>query len=293
MTIAIGKRFGDTIVLLSDTMISDANAGKKNAIPGRLKAIVAGDRLSIAYAGHSDPALHAIRRTPDVNLRGGLRAVLEALREFTASEDHDVDFIVASHLAAAELRRVWRGHVSDPLEQVCVGNCSILPEILKRFSPTGRPGADAKNFEFAFLSAFTDRDVFAGSGVGGFPIVLEARTDGHFYKGHFLNASWKPVLFVPGTTTYEDENDLLTGEWSFRHDIITPKKPGLAILAAGVLQAKVGFAYAPMLEDDPDRVTLLIGTENWTRRQKEMHAVLRAALDAKLTQTFGQTRTCP
>ena len=57
MTVVIGKRFGDTIVLLSDTMIADANSGRNNAIPGRLKAIVVTDRLSIAYAGHSNPAL--------------------------------------------------------------------------------------------------------------------------------------------------------------------------------------------------------------------------------------------
>jgi len=43
----------------------------------------------------------------------------------------------------------------------------------------------------------------------------------------------------PGITTYQDENDLLTGEWSFRHDILVPDQPGLAILGAEVLRAKV------------------------------------------------------
>jgi hypothetical protein len=287
MTVVIGKRFGDAIILLSDTMISDVNTGRDNAFPGRLKAIVVADRLSIAYAGHSDPALHAIRRTPEVYVGGGLPAVLEALSEFTASGNHDVDFIVASHYLTAELRRVWNGQVSKPLEETCIGNCAILSEILKRFSPSGEPSSDAKNFEFAFLNAFTSRDVFAGTGVGGFPIVLEAQPDGHIYKGHHLSASWKPITFVPGGTTYEDENDLLTGEWSFRHDILVSQKPGLAILAAEVPQAKIGFVYAPMLEDDPDRVTLLDSNEKWTQKQKEMHAVMRAALDAKIAQ---QTR---
>jgi hypothetical protein len=176
------------------------------------------------------------------------------------------------------------------LDETCIGNCSIFAEVLKRFSRTADASIDVKNFQFAFLNAFTNPDVFAGSGVGGFPVVLEARPDGHIYKGHHLSATWKPITFVPGRTTYEDENDLLTGEWSFRHDILAPKKPGLAILGAEVLQAKIGFIYAPMLEDDPDRVRLLAGNEKWTQKQSEMHAVMRRALDAKIAQTSSAGR---
>ena len=291
MTVVIGRRFGDTIVVLSDTMISDANTGRNSAIPGRLKAIVVADRLSIAYAGHSDPALHAIRRTPDIYMKNGLPAVLEALRQFTACRDHDVDFIVASHDTAAELRRVWDGQVSNPLQETCIGNCSIVQELRRRFSPTGEAKTDAKNFRVAFLNVFSNRRVFAGSGVGGFPIALEARTDGHIYKGHTLNASWKPSKFVPGATIYEDENDLLTGEWSFRHDILTVKQPGLAVLAAEVPQAKIGFVYAPMLQNDPDPVRLLDIDEKWTQKQSEMHAVMRAALDASASSGIADRRT--
>jgi hypothetical protein len=105
--------------------------GNNNAIPGRLKAIVISDHVSIAYAGHSDPALHAVRRIPDIYVRCGFAAVLQALGEFTASGDHDVDFIVASHCPTAELRRVWNGQVSEPLDETCIGNCSIFAEVLK------------------------------------------------------------------------------------------------------------------------------------------------------------------
>ena len=289
MTVVIGRRFGDTIIMLSDTMISDADAGRNNAIPGRLKAIVVADRLSIAYAGHSDPALHAIRKTPVIYMNGGLPAVLEALREFTTSGDHDVDFVVASHYPTAELRRVWDGRVSAPLDQTCIGNCTILSEVLNRFSPSGEAMTDAKTFYAAFLNAFSNRRVFAGSGVGGFPIVLEARPDGHIYRGHTLNASWRPIEFVPGATTYEDENDLLTGEWSFRHDILVTKQPGLAVLAVEVPQAKVGFVYAPLMEDDPDRVRLLGSYGKWTQNQSEMHAAMRAALDGMIAKICGTT----
>jgi hypothetical protein len=61
MTVVIGRRFGDAMVILSDTMISDSNTGRDNIIPGRLKAIIVADRLSIAYAG----ALHTSGHKPD------------------------------------------------------------------------------------------------------------------------------------------------------------------------------------------------------------------------------------
>lgn len=287
MTVVICKRFDETIVILSDTMISDADSGHSNALPGRLKAIVVADFISIAYAGHSDPALHAIRQTSHAYLKGGVPAVLEALRAFTSSGDHDVDFVVASHNPTAELHRVWSGRVSDPLEEACIGNSSILSEVLRRFSPSGEAKTDAKAFQAAFLEAFTDPRVFSGSGVGGFPIVLEARPEGHIYKGHTFNVSWKPIEFIPGATIYEDENDLLTGEWSFRHDILTTERSGLAVLAAEVPQAKIGFVYAPLIEDDPAPVKLLGTDEKWTQSQGRMHTAMRQALEDTIARLLA------
>ena len=198
MTVVIGKCFGDTIVVLSDTMISDAQLGRADAIPGRLKAITINDHLSIAYAGHSDPALNIVRQTPGIYRSSGLVGVLESLRQFTACEGYDVDFIVASHDPSTELRRVWSGQISGLLKETCIGNCAILPEVMSRFTPAPDDKTSAHNFRLAFINAFTNRRVHLGTGVGGFPIALQAAPEGHLYKGHTLNESWKPVGFTPG-----------------------------------------------------------------------------------------------
>ena len=265
MTVVIGKCFGDTIVILSDTMISDAHLGRTDAIPGRLKAITINDHLSIAYAGHSDPALNIARQIPGIYRSSGLIGVLESLRQGTACEGHDVDFIVASHDPGTELRRIWSGQISDSLNETCIGNCAILPEVMSRFTPASDGRTSARNFRLAFINAFTNRRVHLGTGVGGFPIVLQAAPEGHLYKGHTLNESWKPI--GPGGTTYEDENDLLTGEWSFRHDLLVPKRAGLAVIGVEVPQGKIGFVYAPLLESDPNRVPLLASDKTWTQYQ--------------------------
>jgi hypothetical protein len=99
-----------------------------------------------------------------------------------------------------------------------------------------------------------------------------------------VNESWKPI--VPGGTIYEDERDLLTGEWSFRHDVITTNRAGIAIVAVEVPQAKIGFLYAPLLDDDPMRVPLLDDDKVYTQHQSEMHAVSLGRWKTKLRVSF-------
>jgi hypothetical protein len=288
MTVVIGKRFGETITLLSDTMITDTGARRHDIIPGQLKSIILSDRLSVAYAGHAGPALAAIGKAPSIFTTKGLTGLLNALCEVTSSNAHDVEFMVAAHNPTAELRRVWQGQVSGPLDDSCIGNHAILTAVFQRFSPVGDPKADAFKFRTAFIDAFTDQKVFLGAGVGGFPIVLQALPSGHVYKGHTVNSSWKPIEFVPRATIFEDENDLLTGEWSFRHDILATKSTGIAVLGAEVLQAKLGFVYAPLIEFGPIPVRLLESDENWTQHQVAMHKKMRAAFDAMVEKALSQ-----
>jgi hypothetical protein len=51
-----------------------------------------------------------------------------------------------------------------------------------------------------------------------------------------------------------------------------------------VLQGKVGYVYAPLLEDDPERIILLGANDKWTEHQYEMHDVMRNAFNRKIAQ---------
>jgi hypothetical protein len=77
------------------------------------------------------------------------------------------------------------------LEQTCIGNCEILHHVEEQ--------STAKDFQLAFIGAFTKRRVHLGDGVGGLPIVVSAKPGGHQYVGYTLNAYWKPIAPV-GTT---------------------------------------------------------------------------------------------
>ncbi len=284
MTIVIGKRFDQEICMVADTMISDEESGNDSAIPGRLKIITLSPNFTVGYAGHANQALDAIREAHTVLRSDGFDNAIERLRAASADQNHDVDFLVACHRPAAELRRIWEGRISGPLTESAIGQAAIVTKIDERFIQAGNPREDSKNFRLAFIRAFSSRRDPLGDGVGGFPTALHAVHDNHAYKAHSSSHNWKPIKPVWGGTIYEDENELLTGEWSFRHDLMTIQKPGLAILGVEVLQAKIGFVYAPLLEDDARPVKLLEHEGAYTQHQKEMHATMRRAVDQMLQE---------
>lgn len=107
MTVVLAKRYGSRIEVVSDTMISNSCLGREDAFPGQLKIIALAPDLTVAYAGHSNQALDAIRQ---LHLRGitKLEKLLAYLKDCTASPDHEVEFLVLSHQHEADLRRVVR-----------------------------------------------------------------------------------------------------------------------------------------------------------------------------------------
>lgn len=279
MTVVLARRFADSICILSDTMISEADLDRKNGIPGRLKIITLDHLFTVAYAGHANQALDAIRQARTIFFDAGLKPAIEFLREATSAGAADFDFIIAQHDPQAELRRVWNGVVSEPLEQTAIGDTRIRDEVDRRFS-TSRGGM--RDYHAAFIAAFADKTVHLGTGVGGFPLCLFAKPDGHAYRGHSFGHTWKPII-PTGGTTYEEENDLLTGEWSFHHTVMTVDTPGVALLGVEIPQAKTGFVHCPLEDDDPKPIKLLDDDKIWTQHQKEIHAALREAMNKRLS----------
>ena len=266
-------------------MITDSAEGRQHAIPGRLKALILNDRFSVAYAGHSDPAQNAIREAYKILQRDGHEIALEHLRQATIG-GADIDFVTASHYGNAELRRIWQGRISDPLAQTVIGNAAIVEPVMERFAK--ERDQNAKGFWSAYIVAFTDDKISAGEGVGGLPIGLTAQPGNHHYAACTFWKRWKPIEFVRGQTTYEDERDLLTGDWTYHFDVIRPARSGVAVLAAIIRQAKIGYIYAPLLQDDPSRITLLAKELPWTRHQTTMLDALNRALNVKLEEQLAQ-----
>jgi len=57
LTLIAALKMSERIVVMSDTAISDRDAIRSNLIPGRLKSVVVGPKMTISYAGLSSQAL--------------------------------------------------------------------------------------------------------------------------------------------------------------------------------------------------------------------------------------------
>ena len=125
MTFVVAQKFGERIVILSDTMITHHPDQRKNdVIPGQLKSIVLNLDMSVAFCGNVVPALDAIRESKERIRQGGsLEDVIGILH---AGSLKGCDFILASHVRGASLVKIADGSVSAPQDVHWLGNRSIL-----------------------------------------------------------------------------------------------------------------------------------------------------------------------
>ena len=85
MTLVMGRRFNDRLVILSDSMITHKAATKPNAIPGRLKSIILSRDMAVSYAGLANKALSIIRALLPMAYKGvDLEAMLSTLQSIQA-----------------------------------------------------------------------------------------------------------------------------------------------------------------------------------------------------------------
>jgi len=259
MTIVIARKFGDRILIASDTMITPKSGKRSPTIPGRLKAIIIDWKLSIAYAGLSEPAITAIR---NVKLRRNsgecLSDTLEYLRE--CSRGGDVDFIVASHDDGPRLAKISNAIGYFDLAETAIGDTDLVKIVLGREDNVRARRQDFRSSgEQRFQKAFTD--LFSESGtqltgsVGGLPIFLLASPFGHTYQAGAFVSAWDRVSL--GTPVSGQQiADRRSGMTEWRFQIIDSKFRGLGIIGIGVPMAGVGWVHSPLQADDAFKVTL-------------------------------------
>jgi hypothetical protein len=246
-------------------MVSDAATGRPNAIPGRLKAIVIGDHVSVAYAGHANQAIDTIR-IARVRLAetGNLDFALETLRQATSSPDYEVDFLVAAHRPEACLHKIRAGTVSGNLNEAAIGDGSLVREILDRelqqqvmVIECGNENVGQPELRFwrAFHELFREHGIRVREAVGGFAINLLASPYGHTYQGHAAAMSWDTIR-IPGGITPEQHDARRSGQTSWSYTIMTSPLRGVAILGVMLPQLPVGFIYSPLDCDEAIRVDL-------------------------------------
>jgi hypothetical protein len=241
MTIVIARKWGDRIVMLSDTMISDRTAACPDIIPGQLKAIVLTPKLSVAYAGRAGKALDTIRKVWGAAREGAdLPDMLESLRQVTGENTEPVDFLVVSHYEAPTLYKVWEGKVSTGANWYSIGDYCAADAVMRgmELKPIIDPGRWYSGDELRLSVAF--KDVVLEStfpGVGGFSFELLGSPLGHCYQNGAGSHSWGTVR-SDGIDTPEFRSFEKTGTAHYKYNM-TSSYRGAGVTGAFLPQTRL------------------------------------------------------
>ena len=246
---------------MSDTSISNKDAARANAIPGRLKSVVISPRLTISYAGLSSQANDAIRRVarrPSASVDESISELLESSVRHTP----ELDFILCSHETngSSRLVRISDGQVQEGADFYWIGSAESASSLSKIALPANVK-SDLPNHvsvkEQTLVHQFMSH-VSSGSDplVGGAAVNCLCSEYGHCYQNHASAEAWDIVLRFPSLP--EDEQKLLrnrkAGLNHYVYNMCSPAERGIGVVGFYLEQPEVGWIHDPILRDDPIKV---------------------------------------
>lgn len=299
MTIVVGQKFGSRIIILSDTMISDGETAKPLVIPGRLKALVLSEDISVAYAGHANQC-HDVAITCYDMVRSGASVadMVEFLRNQTADQGDNVlkEFLVAAHTPNAELYVIKDGRVGNGAGPYFLGEAAVFDRMMGDEYDDQLQGIDFNAMDFGdgefgtasemifksrFGNLFGDGPLVA-DGVGGIPIDLLASPYGHTYEPRSVSMAWNKLVSsnpIFASALADQERRAATGETEWRYQTVTPGTRGVPVLGLYLDQLRIGFLYLPAISETP---YLLQGVDNETFAETVEWKARETAIDARL-----------
>lgn len=263
MTIVAAKRFGNRIIVLSDTMISDVGARADNIIPGRLKSIVLSKTLTVSYAGLSCQALDAIRviyRSPP----DSVRVVIEFLAAKTAEFTGELDFLVCTHTPCAELFKISNGRVYTGADFYWIGNSQAVSDLsqleVRQQKIENRPEwlfEEEMHFSNKFMVYLREN---RRHGVGGIVINCLCSDQGHCYQNYVSAFSWDEIIIDQfGCNRPQEAKE--TGMYHFECHVYSATKRGEAVVGLYLGQPGIGFIYDPLNHDEAKKIVNIAHSE--------------------------------
>lgn len=250
MTLVAAAQFGERITIMADTAITDPNSHKPNIIPGRLKAVVIGSHVSVAYAGRSAAGTDAVREArKKLQSSGDVEKVIQGLCSIT--EEDDCDFILASHLRGPELRKISSGSISGSQQFQWAGDHELVGKLTAAMEQTRENPNSYVDEEATFLTAFSNillQNVRPTTVTGGMPINLFASPCGHTYQAMAFSCMNRPIRL--GKPEAEQEAHLGGGD-VYRGRVVNTDFRGAGVVGIFFDEGNVGYVYSPLEWDDP------------------------------------------
>lgn len=281
MTIVIAQRRGAEILLLTDTKVGEPGKTGPDIMPGRLKVIALGNRITVAFAGDADPAGVVVREARKFAKNRDAKAVVELLQQSSAGGA--TDYLLASHLPEATLLRIRKGVALDVPDICAIGDDAPFLSLIEK----ARTASDEPFFKSDLRLRFMDRlmtNKDLGPDVGGFPIALGATVDGHRYLGQSGLYTYKFPELKWGEETHQSIDQVYSGDGHFEMSVIPPENSDVPVVGVCLLQARTGYVYSPMEDPLAIRVPLAEPNAPWDGKQHEMFSALQHAIAAHVAR---------
>lgn len=269
MTIVVGQKFGQRIIILSDTMISDSHSEKHLVIPGRLKATVLDPNLSIAYAGHADQCHDAVLRCHSLLKQGSFNGTI---LDYLVNESRDTgdgvtkEFMVAVHDDKASLHVIKGGRIGCGNGPYFLGEAKVADRVYKEASVQLEKepvGFDFKDGEYGSVEESSLKSSFQSlfsngpkveEGVGGIPVCLLASPYGHTYDSYSVAMAWNKTISsnpIFASVISEQNERALAGETEWKYGTVSPVTRGVPVVGCYFEQLNLGFIYLPLTSETP------------------------------------------
>ncbi|WP_131803251.1 MULTISPECIES: hypothetical protein [unclassified Mesorhizobium] len=277
MTIVIALRRDEEILLMADTKVTDANSTGPNIIPGRLKIVTIGPRVSVAFAGNADPAGVALREARKELQHDGLVPAVEVLKQY--SSDGTVDFLVAAHTPEISLLRLRRG-VSLEVADVCtLRHDDPFREDIDRARVTHDSQSLAKSdLRSRFIDRLMTNRSDLGLHIGGIPICVSAASSGHRYLGQTGIYTYKFPPLKAGQETHQPIEQVYTGDGHFQLSVVPSDADDVPVVGVCLLQARTGYVFSPIEQPEAFVIPLAPPTLEWEGHEQQMFGTLKAAI---------------
>ncbi|MFG1426425.1 hypothetical protein [Roseixanthobacter glucoisosaccharinicivorans] len=265
MSIVIARKFGERIVIASDTMISDTDVTQTNKLPGRIKSVVIDLRISICYAGPANQSIDEIRKCKQKwDKNKSITELYEALK--ISSHVHKSDYIIISHIDGVQIRKITNGTISNDVENAYIGDSHIVKMIFdveknmykdQNYDFSGFVTSDEECFRNSFLELFRKNGTLINRAVGGIAIFLLGSPYGHTYDSYATMQAWDIVYFNKPISDQQmaDRASGLT-QWSVNVQSTTLR--GAAVVSAIITTAGIGYIYSPLESDEAIKIILPI-----------------------------------
>jgi hypothetical protein len=267
MTLIVGLRTADSIQLLSDTRISHPDVTQVEEIPGRLKVVVIRRDLCVAYAGSANAGIDAIRGL------SGLTSTeaIDCLRQVNIDSGDAIDFIVGSTRPAPLLVKIQAGHATEVVSESWIGDAEAAA-VFQHSKDHAPVPPDAVDFEPLVRSLRAFQAVIGDSAaptVAGLHIRAASTAAGFSYLDE-ARAYYPSQTILSGVATPLSFGAAADG--GFAYTLLVPREACVPIVAVHFFQGRLGYVYAPLEADRPERV-LAVSHDALRKHVRERYGV--------------------